>query len=76
MPFCAGLGNAKGALVLSTSRQGSCFIPILFLMTWLLGAYGIATVQAVADVLTLALAIPILKGMKKKIRQAAEIACF
>ncbi len=45
-------------------------------MTWLLGAYGIATVQAVADVLTLALAIPILKGMKKKIRQAAEIACF
>ncbi len=70
--FCAGLGNAKGALVLSTSRQGSCFIPTLFLMTWVLGAYGIATVQAVADVLTLILAIPILKSMKAKIRQAAE----
>lgn len=70
--LCAGLGNAKGALALSTSRQGSCFIPTLFLMVWLFGAYGIATVQAVADVLTLALAIPILKGMKKRIRQAAE----
>ncbi|MBR5248336.1 MAG: MATE family efflux transporter [Lachnospiraceae bacterium] len=69
--FCAGLGNAKGALVLSTSRQGSCFIPTLFLMAWALGAYGIATVQAVADVLSLALAIPILLGMKKKINQAA-----
>ena len=70
--FCAGLGNAKGALALSTSRQGSCFIPTLFLMAWALGAYGIATVQAVADVLSLVLAIPILLGMKKKINQAAE----
>ena len=28
--FCAGLGNAGGALLLSTSRQGSCFLPILY----------------------------------------------
>ncbi len=69
--LCAGLGNAKGALALSTSRQGSCFIPVLYLMAWVWGAYGIATVQAVADILTLALAIPIMIGMKKKINQAA-----
>lgn len=69
--LCAGLGNAKGALALSTARQGSCFIPTLYLMAWLLGANGIATVQAVADVLTLALAIPIIIGMEKKINQAA-----
>lgn len=70
--LCAGLGNAKGALALSTSRQGSCFIPILYLLAWLFGAVGVAIVQAVADVLTLALAIPILIGMQKKIRAAEE----
>jgi len=70
--FCAGLGNAKGALALSTSRQGSCFIPILYPLAWLFGAYGIASVQAIADVLTLVLAIPIIRGMKKTIAAAQE----
>lgn len=70
--LCAGLGNAKGALILASARQGTCFIPILHLMNWLLGAYGVATVQAVADLLSLALAIPILIGMRRKIRQAME----
>ena len=68
--LCAGLGNAKGALILATSRQGLCFLPILFPMAWLLGAYGVATVQAAADILSLFLAVPILSGMKKRIAQA------
>ena len=68
--FCAGLGNAKGALALSTARQGSCFIPILYPLAWILGAYGIASVQAIADVLTLALAIPIIRKVKKQITAA------
>ena len=70
--LCAGLGNAKGAMALATARQGTCFLPILYPMAWLLGAYGIATVQAVADVLTIILAIPIIRGMKKKIAQAEQ----
>ena len=68
--LCAGLGNAKGALALSTSRQGSCFIPILYPLTWIFGAYGIASVQALADILSLALAIPIAVSMTKKIKAA------
>ncbi len=70
--LCAGLGNAKGAVILSTARQGSCFIPILFPLAWLLGESGICSVQAVADVLSVALAIPIVLGMLKKIRQAQQ----
>lgn len=70
--LCAGLGNAKGALALSTARQGSCFIPILYPMTWIFGAYGVASVQAAADVLSLVLALPILRRMKKTIDQAEE----
>ena len=70
--LCVGLGNAKGAMVLATSRQGSCFIPIVHLMALLFGAYGVASVQALADVLSMGLAIPIVISMKKKLGQAKQ----
>ncbi len=72
--LCSGLGNAGGALALSTSRQGSCFLPILYPLAIFLGAYGICSVQAVADVLSLALAIPIAVSMTKKIKNAQQQA--
>ena len=68
--MCAGLGRAKYATLLATSRQGTCFIPILYPIALLFGAYGIASVQAVADVLTLALAIPIILSVKKQVKAA------
>ena len=70
--YCVGLGNAKGALVLSTARQGSCFLPILYPLAWIFGEYGVGAVQALADVLTMVLAIPILKGVNQKLRAAME----
>ena len=70
--LCVGLGNAKGAMVLATARQGSCFIPIVHLMAFTLGAYGVASVQALADVLSMGLAIPIILSMKKKLARAKE----
>ena len=71
--LCVGLGNAKGAMLLATARQGSCFLPILYPLALLFGAYGIASVQAAADVLSMALAIPIAISMTKKIRQAKAL---
>ena len=71
--LCAGLGNAKGALALSTARQGSCMLPLLPI-AGLIGAYGIASIQAAADILSLAIAIPIAVYMVKKIRTAAATA--
>ena len=70
--LCVGLGNASGAFWLATARQGTCFIPVLYPMAWILGEYGIASVQALADVLSLALAIPIAISMTKKVRRAME----
>jgi len=70
--LCAGLGNAGGAVALSTARQGICFLPILFPMVLLWGTTGIASVQAVADVLSLALALPIALHMVKKIKTAFQ----
>ena len=70
--LCAGLGRGGSALLLSTSRQGTCFLPILYPMAWLFGAYGLAGVQAVADILTLALSVPILRRTLRFIRETAE----
>ena len=67
--LCVGLGNARGALLLSTARQGSCFIPILYPLAFFFGATGVVSVQAAADVLTLALAIPLIIYMIKKINK-------
>ena len=68
--LCVGLGNAKGAMLLATARQGSCFLPILYPLALIFGAYGIASVQAAADVLSLVLAIPLAISMIKKINRA------
>ncbi len=74
--FCAGLGNAGGAMLLATSRQGSCFLPILYPMAFLWGEIGIVSVQAVADVLSLSMAIPIILYMMKKVRKAKANAAL
>ena len=68
--FCAGLGEARGALILSSARQGTCFIPVVYPLAWAFGATGVASVQAVADVLSLGLAIPIVRGVLNKVTQA------
>ena len=70
--FCAGLGHAKKAFVLATSRQGTCILPVLYPMTWIMGEYGIASVQAVADVISIALAIPILRRVMAEVKAAKE----
>lgn len=73
---CAGLGRAKGALLLSTSRQGTCFLPVLYPLSRLFGAVGVCSVQAVADLLSLAIAVPIFRKIHCSIdeTEAAELA--
>ena len=70
--LCVGLGNAKGAMLLATARQGTCFIPFVFVMAFLWGEYGVASIQALADVLSLVLALPISIAMVKKIHKAQQ----
>ena len=66
--LCAGLGRARGAFLLATARQGTCFIPVLYPLVYFFGAMGIVSVQAVADILTLALAIPIVLKVTREIK--------
>ena len=70
--MCAGLGDARGALLLSTARQGTCFIPFVHLVTYLFQAVGAASIQALADVLSLVLAIPVLRRTMKTLSAAEK----
>ena len=70
--YCAGLGFAGYALLLSTSRQGSCFLPIAWPISHFFGGDGVASVQAVADVLSLVLAIPIIRRINKIVKEKLE----
>ena len=71
--MCSGLGRAKGALLLATARQGSCFLPIVYPLAWLFDKIGVASVQAIADVLTLILAFPLHRKILRDVRtKAAE----
>lgn len=59
--FYSGIGKAKYALAISTARQGYCLIPLLFILPPLLGVNGLASCQAAADLLSLALILPLIK---------------
>ena len=70
--LCSSLGNARGAFILAIARQGTCFLPILFPLTTFFGVYGVASVQAIADVLSMIFAVPLAIIMKKRIAAARE----
>ena len=70
--LCSSLGNARGAFILAIARQGTCFLPILFPLTTFFGVYGVASVQAIADVLSMIFAVPLAIVMKKRIAAARE----
>ncbi len=72
--FCSGLGKAKGALLLATARQGSCFLPIVYPLAWIFEANGVAAVQAVADGLTFFLAFPLIRVVLREVKEHAVTA--
>ena len=71
--LCVALGNATGAFLLATARQGSCFIPFVHLSAFLWQENGIAAVQALADVLSMFLAVPLAIMMMRKVKQSRQL---
>lgn len=63
--FCAGLGYAKEAVLLSVSRQGICFLPFVYPFAMIWGSNGCTSIQAFADMLSLLLAVPIILKISK-----------
>ena len=60
--FYAGIGQAKNALIINLARQGYCFFPALFVAPLLMGINGVAATQAIADMLSILVVIPL--GLK------------
>ncbi len=52
------LGFVKGATVLASCRQGIFFVPLIFLLPYLLGLDGILATQPLSDICTFLISIP------------------
>ena len=57
--FYAGIGNAKLSIITNFARQGYCFYPVLFIAPLLFGVEGVASTQAIADLLSAIVIVPL-----------------
>lgn len=64
------VGKGLKASIVASARQGLCFIPLIIILPHFFGLFGVEICQAVSDVLTLAISVPIgmsvVKEMKKQ----------
>ena len=65
----AALGRPVGAIFLGITRQGVCFIPVLFILPTMFGLNGLAVSQGVADLLSFLVTIPFAVIIIKHITQ-------
>ena len=63
----AALGKPVGAIFLGITRQGVCFIPVLFILPALFGINGLAISQGVADLISFLITIPFAVSIIKDI---------
>ena len=66
------LGRALPAAVLGLSRQAICLIPAVIVLSLLFGVNGLAVSQATSDLLSMAIAIPMVIKITREIRRLAE----
>ena len=67
------MGKGKESLVLGVCRQGLFAIPIIYIMNYFLGLYGIVLAQLISDALTFILSTIIYKRVYKKLQSEVEI---
>lgn len=64
------VGKGLKASIVASARQGLCFIPLIMILPHFFGLFGVEICQAVSDVLTLAISVPIgmsvIREMQKK----------
>ena len=70
--FYAGIGDAKFAMAMNLARQGYCFYPALLIAPMIWGINGVACTQAIADILSVLVIVPLGLHALKVIRQKEE----
>lgn len=61
------MGKGKHSLLLAASRQGLVNIPLLFLMNYLFGLYGVTWTQVISDAITFIIAMTLYRNLYKKL---------
>ncbi len=64
--FMQNVSEYFSALIIATSRQGTLYIPLLFILPQLYGEFGIYLLQPIADVLSFVLVATIIYNYFKK----------
>lgn len=67
------LGRAKPAGFLGLARQLICFVPCVIALSFLFGVKGLAIAQAVADVLCVVIAMPLVVKLMKEIKALDQL---
>lgn len=62
------------ATILASARQGLFFIPLIFILPYYLGLQGVEMCQAVSDMFTFVLAIPLLGGVLLEMKRKEAVA--
>ena len=68
----SGTGRATGAMVISCTRQGFCFYPLVLTLPRFLGLNGLVAVQPGAEVLSVAITIPLAISMLRRLRKLED----
>ena len=64
------IGKVVRATTLAVTRQGVAFIPAVFVAGYIIGANGLVAAQAVADLITFIIAVPITVPVLKLLRKS------
>lgn len=68
------IGKNLTALFLSILRSGLCFIPVIALLSQVLGLTGVEISQTIADVLTFSIALPFVFRFLRELKAVEETA--
>ena len=63
------MGRGKESLILSACRQGLVNIPLLFIMNYFFGIYGVLWTQIIADMITVTISFLMYRHFNKKLKQ-------
>ncbi len=66
------MGKGKQSLLLSSCRQGLVNIPLLYLLNYFFGMYGIVWTQFIADAITMIISFSLYRGFYKKLKEKTK----
>ena len=70
------IGKGLKASIVASARQGLCFIPLIYILPYFFGLTGVEICQAVSDVFTLAISIPIGLSVVHEMQRSKATAHF